>query len=39
MNIYFQYLRALVLLIAAEQSVIVLTDPDKAWIKSVLNHA
>jgi hypothetical protein len=39
MSIFLQYLRTLVLLIAAEQSVIVLSDPDKLWIKGVLNYA
>ena len=37
-GIYLQYLRALLWLLAAEQSVIVLSDADKAWIKSVIGH-
>jgi hypothetical protein len=31
-------LRAIGLLVASEQSVIVLTDADKVWIKEVLEH-
>ena len=39
MSVVLQYLSALVLLMAADQIVIVLSDPDKTWIKTVLNHA
>ncbi len=35
----FEMLRAIALLLAAEQTIITLTDDDRAFIKDVLRHA